>query len=81
MIEPLAMALHYAHEQGVVHRDIKPDNVLLDKEGVPHIADFGLARRDEGAALRTQEGVRMGTPAYMSPEQHEGAKPSGGRAQ
>ncbi len=72
LIEPLAMALHYAHEQGVVHRDIKPDTVLLDKDGVPHIADFGLARRDDGAALRTQEGVRIGTPAYMSPEQHEG---------
>jgi tRNA A-37 threonylcarbamoyl transferase component Bud32 len=72
LIEPLATALHYAHEQGVVHRDIKPDNVLLDKESVPHIADFGLARREDGAALRTQEGVRMGTPAYMSPEQHEG---------
>ena len=72
LIEPLALALHYAHEQGVVHRDIKPDNVLLDRERVPHIADFGLARREDGAALRTQEGVRMGTPAYMSPEQHEG---------
>lgn len=72
LVERLALALHYAHAQGVVHRDIKPDNILLDKAGVPHIADFGLARRHDGAALRTREGVRMGTPAYMSPEQHQG---------
>jgi hypothetical protein len=72
LIEQLASALDYAHSLGVVHRDIKPDNILLDEKGEPHIADFGLARHDGSDVLRTQDGMRMGTPAYMSPEQHQG---------
>ncbi|MBL8850726.1 MAG: serine/threonine protein kinase, partial [Planctomycetaceae bacterium] len=68
----IAGALGYAHELGIIHRDMKPDNVLLDKQGQPHIADFGLARRDSGEMDKTREGGLMGTPLYMSPEQASG---------
>ncbi|MBM3997983.1 MAG: hypothetical protein FJ297_00325 [Planctomycetes bacterium] len=68
----LARGLHYAHTRGIVHRDMKPDNVLVDDKGEPHITDFGCARRDEDGAHRTMEGSIMGTPAYMSPEQAAG---------
>ncbi len=68
----LGEALHYAHAHGIIHRDIKPENILLDNDGEPHIADFGLARRDDGDTLKTREGMFMGTPSYMSPEQAGG---------
>jgi serine/threonine protein kinase len=62
----IAEALHHAHESGVVHRDLKPGNVILDAAGEPHIMDFGLARREVGEVTMTVEGRVLGTPAYMS---------------
>ncbi|MEL7496180.1 MAG: protein kinase [Planctomycetota bacterium] len=65
----IADALHYAHQQGVIHRDVKPSNVLLDSEGRPFLSDFGLARDLEPEFTMTRDGEIIGTPAYMSPEQ------------
>jgi eukaryotic-like serine/threonine-protein kinase len=68
----IANALDHAHRHKVIHRDINPRNILIDREGRPHITDFGLARRDEGSIVVTLEGQVLGTPAYMSPEQAAG---------
>ncbi|MCI0339962.1 MAG: serine/threonine protein kinase [Planctomycetales bacterium] len=76
IVEAVARALAHAHAQGVIHRDVKPGNILLDKGGVPHLADFGLAREVEGGAALSQSGAAVGTPHYMSPEQLE-ARPGG----
>ncbi|HUJ27857.1 MAG TPA: protein kinase [Myxococcales bacterium] len=65
----LAEALDVAHSQGVVHRDIKPQNLLLDAAGVLKVMDFGIARLVEHTTVLTQAGMVVGTPAYMSPEQ------------
>lgn len=72
LIAEIADALQYAHDHGVIHRDVKPSNILIDKEGRPHVTDFGLAKRDAGGETMTSDGRVMGTPAYMSPEQARG---------
>jgi serine/threonine protein kinase len=69
LVATVAEALHYAHRQGLVHRDIKPGNILLDTAGKPYVADFGLALKEE----QIGHGSRFaGTPDYMSPEQAAG---------
>lgn len=72
LIERLASALDYAHQKGIVHRDIKPDNVLFDDTNHPYLTDFGIAKLTESAISATGGGT-MGTPAYVSPEQAQGA--------
>ncbi|MFO0944329.1 MAG: protein kinase [Planctomycetota bacterium] len=69
----LADALQYAHERGVVHRDVKPSNVIIDPRGRAHLMDFGLAKRDSGEPTMTSDGRILGTPSYMSPEQAAGS--------
>ena len=65
-------ALLHAHQLGVVHRDMKPSNIMLDGEDQPQVIDFGLAKRDASDATMTIEGKLLGTPAYMPPEQARG---------
>ncbi|HEY8310056.1 MAG TPA: protein kinase [Gemmatimonadaceae bacterium] len=67
--QQLASSLEVAHEQGVIHRDIKPQNMLLDPDGVLKVMDFGIARLAQHTSTLTQAGMVIGTPAYMAPEQ------------
>ncbi len=72
LITKVARTVHYAHEHGILHRDIKPGNILLDKNGEPHLTDFGLARLVESESTVTRTLEVLGTPSYMAPEQAEG---------
>jgi WD40 repeat protein/tRNA A-37 threonylcarbamoyl transferase component Bud32 len=72
LIASVSDALHFAHQHGVVHRDVKPSNIMLSEDGSPCVMDFGLAKRDAGEITMTLEGQILGTPAYMSPEQARG---------
>lgn len=72
LVAKIAEALDHAHGAGVVHRDLKPGNIMMDRDGAPHVIDFGLAKRDDGEVTMTREGHILGTPAYMSPEQAGG---------
>jgi serine/threonine protein kinase len=73
LVIAMATAVQHAHERGVVHRDLKPANVLLLADGMPKIADFGLAKRTDSDYATTQTGAILGSPSYMSPEQAAGA--------
>src|SRR6266404_931667 len=69
LIAKVARTVHYAHEHGILHRDIKPGNILLDQKGEPHLTDFGLARLVETESTVTRTLEVLGTPSYMAPEQ------------
>jgi len=72
LIAKVARTVHYAHEHGILHRDIKPGNILLDEKGEPHLTDFGLARLIESESTVTRTMEVLGTPSYMAPEQAVG---------
>src|SRR5689334_18011092 len=82
ILRDVADALAYAHERGVIHRDIKPDNILIDAQsGRPMVTDFGIARAvSEGDSRLTATGIAIGTPTYMSPEQAAGERTIDGRS-
>lgn len=69
LLEKVALAVHHAHQRGILHRDLKPANILIDSELHPMVADFGLAKNTTGLSDVTHTGAIVGTPCYMSPEQ------------
>ena len=79
VVREIATALGYAHSKGFVHRDVKPDNILMRDDGSSALTDFGIARANDSATRMTRTGAVIGTPHYMSPEQARG-RPLDGRA-
>jgi WD40 repeat protein/HEAT repeat protein len=69
VLTKVCRAVHFAHQHGILHRDLKPGNILLDADGTPYVTDFGLAKKVEGESGLTQSGAILGTPSYMPPEQ------------
>jgi TolB-like protein/Flp pilus assembly protein TadD len=80
LVAKVARTVHYAHEHGILHRDIKPGNILLDAKGEPNLTDFGLARLVESESTVTRTLEVLGTPSYMAPEQAAGNNPKLTRA-
>ncbi len=74
IVGKLAEAVHYAHSRGIIHRDIKPHNIMIDDDGEPYLMDFGLARLETDRDKITKAGAVIGTPAYMAPEQASSKK-------
>jgi serine/threonine-protein kinase len=72
VLRPVASALDYAHRQGILHRDVKPSNIMIDKNGSPYLADFGLARASQAGSSTISADMLLGTPHYMAPEQAQG---------
>jgi predicted Ser/Thr protein kinase len=69
LVTTIAHALQYAHSHGIIHRDIKPQNIMVDRDGKPYLMDFGMAKSLDNTSSVTAVGMAMGTPSYMSPEQ------------